>query len=327
MNRRKMMIHTALGICALSAKVHAENDTELVPISIASFSFAIRLRAERSGKKPKYLSDPLNYLEFCRRLGAGGMQINFGVRGKDYMTQLRRKADEYGMFIEGSIGLPKSKKDTARFEAEIKTAKMAGVDYFRTVMLGGRRYESFDTLAQFEKFKLESYHWLELAEPVCAKQKVRVCFENHKDWRITDMLDILQRIDSEYIGACVDTGNNLSLMENPIDYISAFAPYAHGCHLKDAGMIEYADGFLLADVALGEGMLDIPRIVTILKTAKPDMKISLEMSTRDPLKIPVFTEKYWATMPHVPAIELARMMRMVRQNAIKKPYPKISVLL
>ena len=50
------------------------------------------------------------------------MQMNFGVRGKDYMTNLRRKADEYGMFIEGSIGLPKSKKDTARFEAEIKTA-------------------------------------------------------------------------------------------------------------------------------------------------------------------------------------------------------------
>lgn len=321
LNRRNML---AASISAAAYTALAKDEKPLVPISVASFSFAIRLRAEMAGRKPKYLLNPLNYLEFCRSLGAGGIQVGYGIRDKEEMIALRKKADEYGMFLEGSISLPKSKEDTERFEQELITAKHAGVSYFRTVMLSGRRYEYFDSLEQYQEFKQESFHWLELAEPLCAKHKMRVCFENHKDWRIPEMIDILQRIDSEYIGACVDTGNNISLLEIPMDFITAFAPYAHGCHLKDAGYEEYEDGFLLADVALGEGSLDIPEVVKTLKTANPKMNISMEMSTRDPLKIPVWSEKYWTTFPEVKGYELARIMRMVRDNKPEKPYPRVS---
>jgi sugar phosphate isomerase/epimerase len=322
MINRRDMIAAGLGTFAYSAIAQVEKP--LVPVSVAVFSFAIRLRAESAGQKPMYLSEPVNYLEFCRGLGAGGIQVGYGIREQSEMTALRRRADEYGMFIEGSIALPKTKDDVERFDKEVQTATYAGVNYFRTVMLSGRRYETFDSMKQYEDFKHESFHWLELAEPICAKHKVHVCFENHKDWRIPEMLDILKRIDSEWIGACVDTGNNISLLEMPMDYISAFAPYAHGCHLKDAGYEEYEDGFLLADCALGEGSLDVPKIVETLKKANPKMNISMEMSTRDPLKIPVFTDKYWTTFGDVKGEELAKILRMVRDNKPEKPYPRIS---
>lgn len=320
-NRREMI---AAGLGSVAYTAMAQEEKPLVPMSVAVFSFAIRLRAERAGKKPRYLSEAMNYLEFCRSLGAGGIQVGYGIREQSEMTPLRKKADEYGMFIEGSISLPKNKDDVERFDKEVQTATYAGVNYFRTVMLSGRRYEYFDSMKQYEEFKNESYHWLELAEPICAKHKVHVCFENHKDWRIPEMLDILKRIDSEWIGACVDTGNNISLLEMPMDFIEAFAPYAHGCHLKDAGYEEYEDGFLLADCALGDGSLDVPKIVETLKTANPKMNISMEMSTRDPLKIPVYTDKYWTTFGDVKGEELAKILRMVRDNKPDKPYPRIS---
>jgi 3-oxoisoapionate decarboxylase len=48
------------------------------------------------------------------------------------------------------------------------------------------------------------------------------------------------------------------------------------------------------------------------------------MITRDPLKVPVFTDKYWATFPDRNGAYLARTMRMVR--AKKSNLPVISGL-
>ena len=48
------------------------------------------------------------------------------------------------------------------------------------------------------------------------------------------------------------------------------------------------------------------------------MKFSVEMSTRNPLKVPCLGEKYWATLGDVPGVNLARTMRYVRAHASDK---------
>ena len=57
-------------------------------------------------------------------------------------------------------------------------------------------------------------------------------------------------------------------------------------------MAPYEDGFLLSEVALGEGMLDIPGTAKGLQQRDPNTIFALEMITREPLNIPVFTKKY-----------------------------------
>jgi len=59
---------------------------------------------------------------------------------------------------------------------------------------------------------------------------------------------------------------------------------------------EYEEGFLLSEVPLGEGFLDLKKMVAILQKANPTIQFNLEMITRDTLKIPCLTPKYWATM-------------------------------
>ncbi len=84
----------------------------------------------------------------------------------------------------------------------------------------------------------------------------------------------------------------------------------------------YEEGFLLSEMALGEGMLDIPGMVKGLQQRDPNMIFALEMITREPLKIPVFTKKYWATFDDsyspLPGRDLARILEIVR-DAPKKP--------
>jgi sugar phosphate isomerase/epimerase len=92
----------------------------------------------------------------------------------------------------------------------------------------------------------------------------------------------------------------------------------------------YDDGFLLSEMALGEGMLDLPAMVKVLQQKDPDMIFALEMITRDPLKIPVFTKKYWATFDDsyspLPGRDLARVLELVRKNPPKRPLTRTSGL-
>ena len=84
----------------------------------------------------------------------------------------------------------------------------------------------------------------------------------------------------------------------------------------------YEDGFLLSEVALGDGILDIPTMVRELQARDPEMVFALEMITREPLQIPVFTEQYWATFDDsyspLPGRDLARILDIVRKNPPKK---------
>jgi hypothetical protein len=66
-------------------------------------------------------------------------------------------------------------------------------------------------------------------------------------------------------------------------------------------------------------MLDLRRIVETIHRARPQTHMTLEMITRDPLKVPCLTDKYWATFPERGGIYLARTLRMV--NARKDPRP------
>ena len=75
------------------------------------------------------------------------------------------------------------------------------------------------------------------------------------------------------------------------------------------GLEEYRDGFLLSEVPLGTGILDLARVVQIVRKAQPEIRLNIEMITRDPLKVPCLTERYWATFPDLPGRHLAHTSR------------------
>jgi hypothetical protein len=71
-------------------------------------------------------------------------------------------------------------------------------------------------------------------------------------------------------------------------------------------------------------------MVRLLRQKDPNMIFELEMITRDPLKIPVYTTKYWATFDDsyspLPGRDLAKTLALVRKNKPKAPLPRIAGL-
>jgi sugar phosphate isomerase/epimerase len=286
-------------------------------LGLVIYDCAIRRKWMQQHDATTDLFEPLTFLKHCREIGAGGMQASLGVLDAARVAALRDFAAEHELFLDGIVHPPKDDGDLARFEAEIRTATEVGVQAVRTVVMPGRRYEQFRSLAELRESEAKARRMLELAAPIVTKYRVRLAVENHKDQRIDERLALYQHLRCEFIGATVDTGNSFALLDDPYGAIEALAPHAFTVHLKDQAVREYADGFLLGDIPLGQGCFDLRRMVTTLKQAKPGIRMVLELITRDALKVPCLTERFWAMMPSVSGGELARTLRFVRERPAK----------
>jgi sugar phosphate isomerase/epimerase len=290
-------------------------------LGVVQYSFALRLAAERAAGKIG-LADPLTFLEHCHELGAGGVQIGLGIPSPEYLASLRKKAETHDMNLESTIRLPKDSTDCERFTNEVRCAREAGIKVLRTVLLGGRRYEQFAHPDAFRRACAQAEQSVKLAEPIIAKNDLLLAIENHKDYRAGELMNLLRRLGSRHVGACVDTGNSIALLEEPLEVVRTLAPRAFTVHLKDMAVAECEDGFLLAEVPLGEGFLDLPKMIALLREARSEIRFNLEMITRDPLRVPCLTEQYWATAT-ASANDLARTLRMVRKHKPAQPLPRI----
>lgn len=300
-----------LAVLGLSKFLRADDTTTpQTKLGIASTSFGLGgpPPSNAAGSRPQ-ARDAYEFLEKCHALKAAGIQTQ--LNGD--LVKLRARAEQLGMWIEGIVSIPRNGDMTA-FERSLMDAKTAGATVVRGAMLSGRRYESFATLAEWKRWVDQSHEAIRLAMPILEKQKITLAIENHKDWTLEDMQRLLRTYQSEYLGVCLDFGNNIALLDDPIEVVETLAPYAKATHVKDMGVRPYAEGFLLSEVALGQGLLDLPRMASILQKANAKLRYALEMITRDPLKIPCLTAQYWKVFPERNGRYLAQTMKLVQEH-------------
>ncbi len=264
------------------------------------------------------------FLEYCYSLGAGGVQVELTNLEPHFTRKLRQRAEELGMYLEVSASLPRN--DASLFERTVKAAREAGAPCLRTACLDGRRYEEFSKLDEWKSFVAESRARIARALPILEKHRMPMGIENHKDWTAEELLALLKEFSSEYLGACIDTGNNMALLDDPAELVKRLAPFAVNTHIKDMAVEEYAEGFLLVEVPLGQGMLDMKRIIETIARARPRTRFTLEMITRNPLRVPCLTQKYWATFPDRNGRFLASALSLVRSHSPRRPLPRLDAL-
>jgi hypothetical protein len=107
-----------------------------------------------------------------------------------------------------------------------------------------------------------------------------------------------------------------------MEVAETLAPYVFTTHIKDMAVAMDARVLLMSEVPLGRGMLDLRSMVALCLQHNPGIRFHLEMITRDPLPIPVFTDKYWAAMPTVPGRDLAHTLRTLRDTKWSQPLPR-----
>lgn len=287
---------------------------------IAFTSFMLRLRRDGSTSAHPFPAEDL--LRICSDLGAGGCQMDVSQLSSADPGYLR-KIREMAGFIELAVGAA-ALEDESRLASVASTAAALGANRIRVACLSGRRYETFDDMKSWRAFAERWKNSLRKAEPLLRKHNLLVGVENHKDWTADEMAAIMRSIDSPHMGVCLDFGNNMALLEDPLETTEKLAPFAVSTHLKDMAVRTTGDGFELSEVPLGRGILPLARMIETLGKHRSDIRFCLEMITRDPLKVPYKTDKYWVTYDRRDEERIDRFERTILSRSSNRPLPGIA---
>jgi len=241
-------------------------------LGLATYSYHLAF-----GKHPDRRADGPMTLAKClkraRDLGFSAVQVDpahFNPE-KDSPKWVRKLADSLGLALEaGSIGV-----DPERLGRDLGIAAEWNSPVLRTSLawehprVGGHPEERLRKAA--EKLR-ES-----LAE--AERLKITIAIENHGDISTPDLLALLKMTDSPYVGVCLDVGNSMLFLEDPVWTAEQLAPWAVTAHLKDYRRVLTTFGGKCVGVPLGEGNIDLDRVIPVLLAAPRLAHLMLESAT------------------------------------------------
>jgi hypothetical protein len=148
---------------------------------------------------------------------------------------------------------------------------------------------------------------------------VKVAIENHNgDLTAREVKAMIEEVGFDLLGSCMDTGNPMWLLEDPMLTLEVLGPYVVTTHIRDSALYEHPRGAAFQWVALGDGNMDFPAIVALFKKSCPQAAVQLEIITgRPPQVLPYLEPDFWKAFPKLPAADFARFVALAKKG---RPY-------
>ncbi|MCK4337166.1 MAG: sugar phosphate isomerase/epimerase, partial [Candidatus Aminicenantes bacterium] len=96
---------------------------------------------------------------------------------------------------------------------------------------------------------------------------VILAIETHFEFTTFELLKVFEYCEAEpgdYLGICLDTMNLLVMLEDPLLAAERILPWVVSTHIKDGGLTLDSEGFWVFPVELGQGVLDLQKIIQLL---------------------------------------------------------------
>jgi sugar phosphate isomerase/epimerase len=115
--------------------------------------------------------------------------------------------------------------------------------------------------------------------PAAQDHGIVLAIENHVDMTADQMVDLITTIDSPWLRVCLDTGNNVRLHEDPVMVAEKLAPFTRATHIKDVWGEPGApkDFASWPSVPLGKGVVNIPKVLGLLRKARYRGLLAIEI--------------------------------------------------
>ncbi|MBV9851331.1 MAG: sugar phosphate isomerase/epimerase [Armatimonadetes bacterium] len=125
-----------------------------------------------------------------------------------------------------------------------------------------------------------------------------LAMENHQDATSDDLLRLAEMTGhSPAYGVTLDTGNPLAVAEDPVEYARRIAPLIRHVHLKDYTLHFAPEGYRLVRCAAGDGVIDFPAILGIIRRNGHDVLPGIEIGAQATRTIPLLEPDWWACYP------------------------------
>ena len=123
--------------------------------------------------------------------------------------------------------------------------------------------------------------------------------ENHDRFKAKELAFIMQAIDSEYVGICLDCVNSIGAGEGLEWVASVLMPFTVNLHIKDfiIQRVDHQMGFTVTGAPLGKGMIQLPSLIEKLSQYNRCESAALEqwVTPESTLEETIRKEEQWAS--------------------------------
>ncbi len=223
------------------------------------------------------------------RLGVDGISLEtcfMPAYGPEDLARIRAKLDEHELERVVAWGHPdglEGGRNTAaarEMESHLDTATAIGADVMRIVG-SSLMFRDEPHGPQIERISAILRESVKKAEDA----GVRLAIENHIDFTADEILEILDQVDSEFLGVNFDTGNTLRVFEDPVVAAEKLAEATLATHVKDIdpGHGSPTDWTFWASAPAGGGIIDLPGVIGALQSGGYDGMLCVEIDfLKDP---------------------------------------------
>lgn len=230
-----------------------------------------------------------DFLAYAKELDVDGVSLEscfFPTTEEAWFKDLKAQLDDYGFDRVYAWGHPdglEAGKNRDEFESmitQVKNAKLIGADVMRVV-------------ASSLMFRFEPHgpqidilvDWFKEAVKVAEDYDVKLAVENHIDYTSDECVELLERVDSPYLGLNLDTGNFLRLLDDPVDGTRKLASRVFATHIKDLKPVRglnATEWYFFSSTPVGDGLVDNQKIAQLLYDANYQGFLAVETDSLHP---------------------------------------------
>ena len=268
------------------------------------------------------------HLDYCARHGAKVVhfsEIRFmGGLEDEHLKRVRSHAEKLGVEIE--LGMrsicPSSKSfDATQGTAEeqltrmIHSAKTVGSPIVRAFL--GSMADRVGPVP-LEQHIENAIKVLRGVRSRAMDAGIKIAIENHAgDMQARELRTLIEGAGKDFVGACVDSGNPLWTIEDPMLTLETLAPYALTSHVRDTALWKQDGAIMVQWVRLGHGNVGIREWTEKFQQLCPGRAFSMEVIVTQPRKLDYLDPKFWDAYRNTPAWEFARFLALAERG---RPY-------
>jgi hypothetical protein len=126
LGRRTFLKKASLGALAMSFPFpKIPENLAGIPMGVVVHSYGARWNSKAGSSKYPAFENAIDLIIHCEKIGAGGVQVGVNGWATDFAKQVRDIREKSGLYLEGSISLPKSSDQVPKFEKEVLASKEA----------------------------------------------------------------------------------------------------------------------------------------------------------------------------------------------------------
>lgn len=247
---------------------------------------------------------------------------NFESFDPAYLAKIKDQGARLGLRLDGGMGCicSSSKSWSAKngtpvefLTKGLKTANAIGARSMRCFMGASADRNSPGGI---EPHIANTVQALKQVRQLALDLNVKIAVENHSgDMQAWELRELIEAAGKDFVAACLDTGNPMWVVEDPMVTLEILGPYTVTTHIRDSAVFEHPRGAAAQWVALGDGVIDFKKFVARFRELCPHATMQLENITgRPPQVLPYLEDSFWKAFPKTRASEFARFVDIAHRG-------------